>query len=258
MSVGSPKPILIEHAGGDGVATLTLNRPAQLNAFTAEMCDFWAAGLLELAQAESTRVIVVTGAGRAFCSGGDLGELAKRATALERKSFLRDHVHRVAHALCRIEQPVIAMVNGAAIGAGLDMALLCDMRFAAADAKLGETYIKVGLVPGDGGAWLLPRLVGESRALELLWTGRVLSGTEAEQWGLVNRSVGADELSFQTYAFARSLAEGPQTATRLIKQAVRGAAGETLEQHLERISSLMAIAQDDPDHPAALERQRNR
>lgn len=256
--MGLSSPILLEHAGVDGVATLTLNRPEQLNAFTAEMCDRWADGLIDLAQAEATRVIVVTGAGRAFCSGGDLGELAARDTALERKSFLRDHVHRVARALLRIDQPVIAMINGAAIGAGLDMALLCDMRFAAEDAKLGEAYVKVGLVPGDGGAWLLPRLVGESRALELLWTGRILSGGEAEQWGMVNRALPADKLVAQTYDFARKLAAGPQTATRLIKQAVRGAAGETLEQHLERISSLMAIAQDDPDHAAAINRLRKR
>jgi len=233
--------------GETGVATVTLNRPDQLNALTVEMVDAWAEAYLECAARDDVGAVVVTGAGRAFCSGGDLSTLGTDGTPIDRKSFLRDHVHRVARALDRIEQPVIAMINGAAMGAGLDMALLCDLRVTAVDAKLGEAYIKVGLVPGDGGAWLLPRLIGPSRALELLWTGRVLTGAEAAEWGLVNRAVPGDELAAATYELANSLAAGPRLATRLIKQAVRSAETMGLHEHYDLISSYMALAQSDAD-----------
>ncbi|MFY9487099.1 MAG: enoyl-CoA hydratase-related protein [Solirubrobacterales bacterium] len=234
------------------VATLTLNKPDKLNAFDRELVDDWAAGLSELSADSDTHVIVVTGAGKAFCSGGDLLTLAEDVGPLARKEFLRDHVHRVERALRAVEQPVIAMINGAAMGAGLDMALLCDLRIAADEAKIGEAYINLALVPGDGGAWLLPRLVGPSRALELLWTARVLTGAEAAEWGLINRSVPREELSATTYELAEKLAAGPQLAQRLIKRAVY--AGEQMPRatHYDMISSLMAVAQSHPDFTGAV------
>jgi enoyl-CoA hydratase/carnithine racemase len=124
---------------------------------------------------------------------------------------------------------------------------LCDLRIAADEAKLGEAYINLALVPGDGGAWLLPRLVGPARALELLWTGRVLKGSEAAEWGLVNQSVPREELAATTYALAEKLASGPQLAQRLVKKAVYNAESLPRETHYDYISSAMALAQSHPD-----------
>lgn len=246
-------PILTEIDRDSHVATLTLNRPEKLNAFDRDMVDAWADALRELATNRDVHSIVITGAGKAFCAGGDLETLGEDAGPLGRKAFLRDHVHRVARAVDSVEQPVIAMINGAAMGAGFDMALLCDMRIVADDAKLGEAYVNLALVPGDGGAWLLPRLVGPARALELLLTGRVLSGTEAAEWGLVNKSVPRASLEDETYALATKLAAGPQLAQRLIKRAVKGSEQMTKTAHLDHISSLMAVAQSHPDFLGALE-----
>ena len=242
-----PDVILTEVDGDTHVATLTLNNPGKLNAFGRELVDQWAAALLQLGADRDVHAIVVTGAGKAFCAGGDLATLGEDAGPLARKEFLRDHVHRVARALRDVPQPVIAMINGAAIGAGFDMALLCDLRIAADEAKIGEAYVNLGLVPGDGGAWLLPRLVGPSRALELLWTGKVLSGEQAAEWGLVNQSVPRDELRATTYALAEKLASGPQLAQRLIKRAVYSGEQMPRDTHFDMVSSYMAVAQSHPD-----------
>jgi 2-(1,2-epoxy-1,2-dihydrophenyl)acetyl-CoA isomerase len=239
--------ILTEVNAETHVATLTLNKPDKLNAFDRELVDEWAAALLALGANHDVHAIVVTGAGKAFCSGGDLATLGEDAGPLARKEFLRDHVHRVARALRDVPQPVIAMVNGAAMGAGFDMALLCDLRIAADEAKIGEAYINLALVPGDGGAWLLPRLVGPSRALELLWTGKVLTGAQAAEWGLVNQSVPRDELEATTYALAEKLAAGPQLAQRMIKRAVYTGEQMPRDTHYDMVSSYMAVAQSHPD-----------
>ena len=246
-------PILTEVDAATKVATLTLNQPDRLNAFDVELVDAWADALHELADRRDVHAIVVTGAGRAFCAGGDLAALGAELAPLERKRFLTDHVHRVARALRDVPQPVIAMINGAAMGAGLDMALLCDLRIAADEAKIGEAYINLALVPGDGGAWLLPRLVGPARALELLWTGKVLSGVEAAQWGLVNRSAPRDVLAQVTYELAGELAAGPQLAQRLIKRAVYGSEQMSRDTHYDMISSLMAVAQSHADFAGAVD-----
>ncbi len=247
------EPILTAVDAETRVGTLSLNRPERLNAFDAEMVVAWAEGLAELAADRRVNAIVVRGAGRAFCAGGELSTLAQDAAPSERKGFLRDHVHRVARALRDVDQPVIAMMHGAAMGAGCDMALLCDLRVAAADARIGEVYVNVGIVPGDGGAWLLTRLVGPARALELLLTGRVLSGAEAAEWGLVNRAIDGDDLEAETYDLAERLATGPQLAQRLIKQAVYAAERTTFEAHCDMISSYMAIAQAHGDFAGAVD-----
>ncbi|MFT4049815.1 MAG: enoyl-CoA hydratase-related protein [Solirubrobacterales bacterium] len=234
------------------VATLTLNKPDKYNAFDAELVDAWADALETLAADRSVHVIVVTGAGKAFCAGGDLKTLGEESGPLAKKEFLRDHVHRVQRALQQVPQPVIAMINGAAMGAGFDMALLCDLRIAADEAKIGEAYVNLGLVPGDGGAWLLTHLVGPARALELLWTGKTIDGRQAAEWGLVNESVPRDELSAHTYALAEKLAAGPQLAQRLIKRAVYSAESLPRDTHYDMVSSYMALAQSHEDFAGAI------
>ena len=157
----------------DKIATITLNRPDKLNAFTGDMIEAWAKSLQQAQADDDVNVVVVTGSGRAFCSGGDVGRMRSADTtpsALDGKNTLWEGVHRVPKALEAMDKPVIAMVNGLAVGAGMGMCVMCDMRVAAESARFSTGYVKVGLVPGDGDTYFLPRLVGAAKALELLWT----------------------------------------------------------------------------------------
>jgi 2-(1,2-epoxy-1,2-dihydrophenyl)acetyl-CoA isomerase len=195
-------------------------------------------------------VLVVTGAGRAFCSGGDVGGMNERKSdipGLDHKRWL-EVVHRVPLTLETLDKPVIAALNGVAVGAGLDMALMCDLRYAAAGTRFSEGYVKVGLIPGDGGTYFLPRLIGTARALELLWTGDFVSSEEAERIGLVNRVVPAEELLPTVYELAARLASGPSTALRTIKRLVYQGQRMDLRTHLDLISSHMAVIRQTDDH----------
>ena len=234
----------------DRIATITLNRPEKLNAFNAEMIKAWVAALIKCRDDDNVNVIVVTGSGRAFCSGGDVGEMPGQsaATALSNKDRLWRMIHRVALTLEDIDKPVIVAVNGVATGAGMDMALLGDIRLAGESARFAESYVRVGLVPGDGGAYLLPRIVGKAKALELLWTGEMLSARDAERLGIVNRVVADGELMTHAYAFARKLSEGPMIAIKLIKRAVNQSASLDLRTSLDLISSHMAVVKGTEDH----------
>lgn len=237
-----------------GIATITLNRPERMNAFTWEMIDAWADALVECRSNDAVSVVIVTGAGKAFCSGGDIGEMRKRGdrTPLERKAELESHVHKIPLALEALDKPVIAAINGAATGAGLDLALMTDLRLAAESARLGETYVKVGLVPGAGGAWFLPRLVGTAKALELFWTGDIIDAREAERIGLVNKVVPDAELMSVTRALAEKIAAGPPLSVRLVKRAVREGLRSDLRTSLDLISSHYAVAATSADHREAV------
>jgi len=239
----------------DRIATITLNRPDKMNAFIVAMIDQWVAALEECVGRDDVNVIVITGAGKAFCSGGDI-ELLMRARAggkaLDRKNEIAEHVHNIPLLLERNDKPVIAAMNGAAAGAGLDLALMCDIRFAAASARFGETYVKVGLVPGAGGAWILPRAVGVAKALELFWHGDYIDAAEAERIGLVNRVLPDEDLLPETYAFARRLADGPTLAVRMIKRAIYQGQRMDLRPALDMISSHYGIVADSDDHKEAV------
>ena len=234
----------------DGIATLTLNRPQKYNAFTKDMIVTWAQLLDECEEDPSVKVIVLTGAGKGFCSGGDIGAQKERARndALERKDFLFRYVHTIARTMQRLDKPVIAAINGAARGAGLDMALMCDLRIMAQSATLAETYINVGLIAGDGGTYYLPRLIGVARALELFWPGRVVDAVEAERIGLVTRVVPDGELLPVTYEMARTIAAQPFEAVRAYKRAVYQGMTMSLDAHLDMVSSHTSILRDTPEH----------
>src|SRR5690348_12835891 len=177
----------LEYTVDGKVATILLNRPHRKNAFTLPMIDDWADALREVTADDGVRALVLTGAGDAFCSGIDLGDLSGvEPTPLDRKRMLTHRIHRIALALEDLDKPVVAAVKGPAVGAGMDMALMCDMRFAGESARFSEGYIRVGLVPGDGGCFWLPRLVGVAKALELLLTGDFVDGREAERIGIAN------------------------------------------------------------------------
>ena len=243
----------LEYAVAEGIGTILLNRPHRKNAFTAEMIDQWARILVEARTDPDVRVIVLTGAGDAFCSGVDLSSMSgERPSPLQRKEHLTDHIHRIPYALEDLDKPVIAAINGVAVGAGMDMALMCDMRIIARSARLSEGYIRVGLVPGDGGCYYLPRLVGQAKALELLLTGDFIDAEEAARLGIANHVVDDDDLPAATTRLARKLADAPPVAVRTIKRAVYQSARADLRTALDLLSSHMADVTSPQDSAEAL------
>ncbi|RVU28067.1 enoyl-CoA hydratase [Streptomyces antnestii] len=250
----------LEYSVRAHVATILLNRPHRKNAFTLDMVEQWADALLEAGRDPDVRVIVVTGAGGAFCSGVDLSDFkGDKRSPLGEKELLTKRVHRVALALEGIDKPVLAAVSGPAVGAGMDMALLCDVRFAGNSARFSEGYIKIGLVPGDGGCWLLPRAVGTSTALRLLWTGDFVGAEDALRIGLVDEVHDDEKLLDAVYAYAERLAGRPPVAIQMIKRAVRQGARTDLPTALDLISSHMAVVtatEDSQEAYAAFQEKR--
>jgi len=244
----------------DGIATITLNCPERKNAFTTEMIDKWIDALERWRTDPDVKVIVLTGAGDAFCSGAYFAPgsntgskpQAGRDEPYQVKTNLWERIHRIPFTLEDTDKPVIAALNGVAVGAGLDMALMCDMRFAAESARFSEGYVKVGFVPGDGGAYYLPRLVGIAKALELLWTGDFVYAPEAERIGMVNRVYPDDQLMDETYKFARRLADGPTKLLQMIKRATYQSARVDLRTALDMISSHMGIIRTTEDSQNAM------
>ena len=251
----SDDEILYEKSAS-GVATITLNRAEKLNAFTHTMITKWADMLDEASRDPDVRVVLITGRGRAFCAGGDMDEMGDRAKhldALGKKNFLWKHVHKLALAKERMDKPVIAALNGQARGAGCDMALMCDMRIAAESASFTWSYIKLGLVAGDGGAWFLPRLIGMPRALELLLTGRTVGSAEADRIGLVNRVVPDAELHQVAMSLAEEIASQPREAVHFYMRSAYQGQSQTLYNHLDMISSHMAVLRETKDHISRVE-----
>lgn len=241
---------------GDGVGTIRLNRPQARNAFTFDMIREWTRLLREAKHDNAVRVVVLTGTGdKAFCSGVDLSSISNAnpdLTPLQRKGQLHDEIHQVAHAMADLDKPVIASINGAAVGAGLDMALMCDLRIMSTSARVSEGYVKVGLTPGDGGAYYLPRIVGTSKALELLLTGDFIDAEEALRIGLVNRLASPESLADETSRFARSIADHAPVTVRMIKRATYQSADVDRRTALDLISSHFAVVAATEDAEEAL------
>lgn len=242
--------ILYKTEGHTGV--ITLNRPEAKNAFSPEMIHAWRELLEEAKKDDRVRVIVVTGKGDTFCSGGDIRDMVEgKLRSWDMKNFLWEGVHRIILTLEDMDKPVIAAINGAAMGAGLDMAIMCDLRICSDRAKLAESYILMGLVPGDGGAFFLPRLVGLAKALELFLTGDVLTPLEALNIGLVNRVVPHDKLLEETMILAEKIGSRPPLAVRMMKRAVYQALTSDLRSHLDYISSHISLLSETEDHKEA-------
>lgn len=246
----------------DGVGTITLNRPRARNAFTFDMVREWEKLLDDARDDDAVRVVVLTGAGdEAFCSGVDLQQISNAdstLTPIERKSQLHDVIHRVARAVERLDKPVIAAINGVAVGAGLDMALMCDMRIMASTARVSEGYVRVGLTPGDGGAYYLPRIVGKAKALELLLTGDFVDAEEALRIGLVNRIAEAPVFRAEVARFATSMARHAPLTARMIKRLTRQSAEIDLETALDLASSHFAVVAATEDSAEALAAMRDK
>jgi 2-(1,2-epoxy-1,2-dihydrophenyl)acetyl-CoA isomerase len=223
----------IESQTSDFIATITLNRPEKLNAFTGTMREDLLGALRAADEDASVRVVVITGAGRAFCAGGDVESMHELQKTNDTASFgkLLDAGRDVVLQITTMAKPVIASINGVAAGAGCNLALACDYRIASDTAKLGETFIRIGLHPDWGGTWLLPRLVGRSRALELCMTGRMVGAAEALAIGMIDRM--APDLGAETQSLARSIADAPPAAIAAIKCALSASERNDLRAQLD-------------------------
>ncbi len=208
----------------EGIATLTLNRPAKLNAYTPEMGDELVDAFARVREDDAVRVVVLTGAGRGFCSGVDLDVLKRDRAGDRTRLGEQDFLRKFPLELAEFPKPVVAALNGPAIGVGVTMVLPCDLRIAADTARLGLTFVKLGLLPGLGSTHWLPRLVGLARAKELVLTGRVIPAAEAAEIGLVNRVVPADTLMKVVHEMAASMAGcAPEVLARAKRALHRGA-----------------------------------
>lgn len=236
------------------VAVLTIDRPDSLNAL-GELGDgdAFAAACAEIAADRAIRATILTGAGRAFSAGGNVKAMQARTgafggTPADVRDGYRTNIHKIARALFGLETPLVAAVNGPAIGLGCDVACFADIRIAARTAKFGVTFLKLGLIPGDGGAWLLPRTIGMSRAAELLFTGDVIDADTACAWGLVSRVVEPDALMDEARALAHRIAQQPPQALRLAKTLLRQGQTTTYDTLLELSAAGQALMHFTQDH----------
>ena len=237
----------------DGIAIITLNRPQVLNAFTPVMIDEWVRAIEATKLDPEVRVVIVTGAGRGFCSGADVRSFREREhtdgnPVVDGRYWLQHSVHRVPLALRTLDKPYIAAVNGPAAGAGMDMASMADLRIASETATFTMSYVNVGIVPGDGGCYYLPRIIGVARALDLIWTGRTIDAQEALQIGYVSQKVPPDQLMDTATTYAKKLARGPQVAIELAKRLVyEGLETNNLFKELRSAEHAMLIARATED-----------
>jgi 2-(1,2-epoxy-1,2-dihydrophenyl)acetyl-CoA isomerase len=237
------------HATKDGVAWLTLNRPERLNAFSPEMLQALREALRRLGGDAEVGAIVITGAGRGFCAGGDVKTMETRASQSfeERVEGLR-RMHELPLLLRTIPKVVIAMVNGPAVGAGLGLAMACDLRIAGASARFGTGFAGVGYSGDFGGSWSLTRLVGTAKARELYLLGDIIDAAAAASFGLVNRVVVDEELEGETAALARRIADGPRVAYGYMKRNLFAAETEPLAAVLEMEAVHQARTAMTEDH----------
>jgi len=256
--VASSASPLLETRTDEGIVTLTLNRPEARNPISDDdMIDALTDTLSRLDGDETVRVIILTGAGSAFSAGGNLksmgqpGGLGGGAPVKTRGQYRRG-IQRLPLAFEALEVPVIAAVNGPAIGAGCDLTCMCDIRIASEKAVFAESFVKVGLVPGDGGAWLLPRVIGFAKATELALTGDALDAQAALAAGLVSRVVPAEELLDAAMAVARKIAANPPSVVRMTRRLLREACAAPLSTVLEMSAAMQALAHSTSDHGEAV------
>ncbi len=219
----------------NGVARITLNRPDRLNSFTTEMHEELSAALGEVEQDDTLRAVLLTGAGRGFCAGQDLGDraVAPGAEPVDLGASVERYYAPLIRRLANLPKPIVCAVNGVAAGAGANVALACDIVFAARSAKFIQSFANIGLIPDSGGTWVLPRLVGQARALGLALTGEPLSAELAEQWGLIWRCVDDAALLDAAGALAARFAAGPTRGYARTKELIRGAWARELDQELD-------------------------
>jgi enoyl-CoA hydratase/carnithine racemase len=249
-------PLLLEIEGP--IATLTINRPESRNPLGEDGDgERFTEAAADINGNRGIRCAILTGAGSAFSAGGNLKAMREHSggfaggAAQIRESY-RSGIHRIVRALWGIEVPLIAAINGPAIGLGNDVACLADIRIAANTAVFGATFLKVGLVPGDGGAWILPRVIGQSRAAELFFTADTIDAQNAFAWGLVSKLVAPEELMNESRALAARICRQPPDVLRMTKRLMREAQAGSLETIMEMSAAMQALAHTTADHREAL------
>lgn len=239
------------------IVTLTMNEPERRNPLTGNTAvQELLAAIGRIENDRSVRAVVLTGAGKSFSSGGDIKDMERQASGqvsgMQVRQEYRQGIQRLPLALFNLEVPVIAAVNGAAIGAGLDLACMCDIRIASTHAKFAESFVKLGIIPGDGGAWLLPRTIGLARAAEMTFTGQVLDAEQALSWNLVSRVVDPDQLLPTAVGLAEQIAANPPHAVRLAKRLLREGLNTRLDTLLELSAAYQALSHQTGDHAEAV------
>jgi len=243
----------------DGIVTLTLNRPEMRNPITdpEAVADILAV-LKRLENDPDARVAILTGAGKGFSSGGNVNEMKpggniNTGVPLTTRSSYKNGVQLLPLAFSKLEVPVIAAVNGAAVGAGCDLTCMCDLRIASEHARFAESFVKLGLIAGDGGSWLLPRVIGWSKAAEMALTGDMIDAEEALACGLVSKVVPAEQLMDEARALARRIASNPPHAVRMTKRLLWEGRQTELPALLEMAAAMQAIAHATADHAEAVD-----
>ena len=250
-----PDFLIYEQDGA--LVTLTMNEPDRRNPLTGNSAipEFLSA-IERIHDDPGVRCVILTGNGPSFSSGGDIREMKRQAgpdvTEMDIRNQYRTGIQRLTLSLFNLEVPVIAAVNGHALGAGLDLACMCDIRLASERAQFAESFVKVGIIPGDGGAWLLPRIVGPSRAAELAFTGDMIDAQQALAWNLVSRVVPHDQLMASARELAGRITQHASHAVRLTKRLMREAIHSRLDTILELSAVFQAICHKTPDHSEAV------
>jgi 2-(1,2-epoxy-1,2-dihydrophenyl)acetyl-CoA isomerase len=232
----------------DGVAAITLNRPAKLNAFNDRMISETTDAFKTAGRDAAVRCVLLTGAGRGFSSGQDLGDFQERGENVSIGEHLRHGYHRLIKQMVGLEKPIVGAINGVAAGAGCGVALAADIRIAADSASFMLAFSRIGLVPDSGLNWFLPRLIGYSRAYEMAVTADRIPAEQALAWGMVNRVVPAEQLPEIATAWARRLAEGPTLAYGLTKRAMNRAWGMSLDEALAYEAHVQEVAGRSQDN----------
>lgn len=248
--------VLLER--NERIATITLNRPDTRNALSADVVEGLVDALNTCQADSSVSCIVLTGNGKSFSSGGNLHEI-KALTAEQKmdpaalEEWYRNGIQRIPMTMNAIDVPVVAAVNGHAIGAGCDLAAMCDMRVASEDAVFAESFLRVGIIPGDGGAWFLPRVIGQARANEMLYTAEGIPAGKALSWGLVSEVVPHDALLDTAKAIAAKVVANPPLAIRRAKRIMRASADMSLADSLGMAATAQGILQQHDDHREAID-----
>ena len=247
----------LQYEQHEHIVTLTMNQPEKRNPLTGNSAVAEFLEAIERIRVDpGVRVVIITGAGPAFSSGGDIQTMQRQAepgvSPAQLRQDYRNGIQRLPLALFHLEVPVIAAINGPAMGAGLDLACMCDLRIASEKAKFAESFVKLGIIPGDGGAWFLPRIIGMARAAELAFTADVIDAAQALAWGLVSRVVAPEALMNEALALARRIAVHPPYAMRMTKQLMREALHARLDTVLELSAAYQALAHKTPEHAEAV------
>lgn len=245
--------VLLESQDEHGVLTLTLNHPATRNALTGTgLTEALLDAFARIELDPTIKALILTAEGKVFSSGGKLDEMARQiqpeVTPAALRQEYRHGIQRLPLALHNLEIPTIAAVNGMAIGAGCDLACMCDIRIAAPSASFAESFVKVGIIPGDGGAWFLPKIVGMARAVEMSMTGEPVDADTALHWGLVSQVVDADALMSTAQELARKMTVNSADVIRMTKRLLREGQQSSLSSLLELSAAYQALAHKTPDH----------